>query len=513
VVSDPEPGAVVPPARRLPAGTITSYGFGAVAYGVKDSGFGTFLLLFYNQVVGLPSATVGLIIMMALLIDALVDPAVGFFSDRTRTRWGRRHPWMYGSVLPIMVGWVLLWSPPQALSEPATLAWLFAAALIVRTAVSCYEVPSVALTPELSADYNERTRIMAYRYLFGWFGGLSMLLAAYLWFLAPTPEHANGLLNRDGYRGFALAGALLIAAAILVSAIGTHREIARLPRAAVSPRSLGHSFRELRETIRNRAFAILMAGGVCAYTVQGIGYAMSNYLYTYVWGFRGPTFVYLTLSLFAGVLIAFAAAPRIGRSGSKPAAAWKVVLAGAAINTGPYWLRLLGLFPEPGEALLLPVLFSFFILGTACSVTGFILSASMMADVVEDSEVKTGRRSEGVFFAGFFFVQKCTSGIGIFLAGIMLMLAGFPPQATPGLVGEVTLDRLTLIYVVIYVSLAACAAFFFARFPFGRAEHEARLAKLAGLTPAALDGGDRGGDGGVAGEVAGVDQIGVRRPL
>ena len=73
---------------------MASYGFGAVAYGVKDAGFGTFLLLFYNQVVGLPSATVGLVIMMALLIDAFVDPAVGFFSDRTRTKWGRRHPWM-----------------------------------------------------------------------------------------------------------------------------------------------------------------------------------------------------------------------------------------------------------------------------------------------------------------------------------------------------------------------------------------------------------------------------------
>ncbi len=156
--------AAVPAARRLRSGAMGSYAFGAVAYGVKDAGFGTFLLLFYNQVVGLPSATVGLVVMVALLIDAFVDPAVGFLSDRTRTRWGRRHPWMYGSALPIMVGWVLLWNPPAGWGQGATLGWLFACAVLVRTAVSAYEVPSVALTPELSSDYDERTRIMAWRY-------------------------------------------------------------------------------------------------------------------------------------------------------------------------------------------------------------------------------------------------------------------------------------------------------------------------------------------------------------
>ena len=468
------------PGRRLSNGTMASYGFGAVAYGVKDAGFGTFLLLFYNQVVGLPSATVGLVIMMALLIDALVDPAVGFFSDRTRTKWGRRHPWMYASALPIMVGWLLLWNPPSVMSQPQTLVWLFAMAVLVRTAVSCYEVPSVALTPELTSGYDERTRIMAYRYLFGWVGGLLMLLSAYKYFLAPTAAFPNGLLNRAGYSGFALAGALLIGVAILVSALGTHHEIKHLPNAPIARQTLRDSFAELRETVKNRAFAILMAAGVCAYTIQGISYAMSNYLYIYVWGFKGPTFVYLTIALFSGVFLAFLAAPRLGKSASKPKAAMTAVLCGAALNTTPYWLRMLGVFPEVGESTLLPMLFGFFILGTASNVTGFILGASMMADVVEDSEAKTGRRSEGVFFAGSFFVQKCTSGIGIFFAGMILAVAGFPAKATPGTVPVATIDRLTLIYAGLYIALACVSAFFFSRFPFGRVEHEARLARLAG---------------------------------
>jgi GPH family glycoside/pentoside/hexuronide:cation symporter len=462
---------------------MASYGFGAVAYGVKDAGFGTFLLLFYNQVVGLPSATVGLVIMMALLIDAFVDPAVGFFSDRTRTKWGRRHPWMYASALPIMIGWLLLWNPPSVMSQPQTLIWLFVMAVIVRSAVSCYEVPSVALTPELTSGYDERTRIMAYRYLFGWAGGLLMLLSAYQYFLAPTAAFPNGLLNRAGYSGFALAGALFIGVAILISALGTHHEIKHLPNQPITRQTLRESFAELRETVKNRAFAILMAAGLCAYTIQGISYAMSNYLYIYVWGFKGPIFVYLTIALFSGVFLAFLAAPRLGKSASKPKAAMFAVLLGAVLNTAPYWLRMLGVFPEVGESTLLPMLFGFFILGTASNVTGFILGASMMADVVEDSEAKTGRRSEGVFFAGSFFVQKCTSGIGIFFAGMILAVAGFPAKATPGTVPVATIDRLTLIYAGLYIALACVSAYFFSRFPFGRVEHEARLARLA--TPVA----------------------------
>ena len=276
-----------------------------------------------------------------------------------------------------------------------------------------------------------------------------------------------------------MAGALFIGVAILVSALDTHPEIRHLPNPPIVRQTLRESFAELRQTVKNRAFAILMAAGVCAYTIQGISYAMSNYLYTYVWGFKGPVFVYLTIALFSGVFLAFLAAPRLGRTGSKPKAAMGAVLLGAALNTSPYWLRMLSVFPDVGEPALLPMLFGFFILGTASNVTGFILGASMMADVVEDSEAKTGRRSEGVFFAGSFFVQKCTSGIGIFFAGMILAVAGFPAKAMPGTVPVETIDRLTLIYAGLYIVLACVSAYFFSRFPFGRVEHEARLARLA----------------------------------
>lgn len=479
-MADDRASGAAPSARRLRPRTVFSYGFGAAAYGIKDSGFGTFLLLFYNQVVGLPAATVGLVIMAALVLDAFIDPAIGALSDRTRSKWGRRHPWLYGAALPIALGWIALWNPPSDLSPAAALAWLFVTAAAVRSAVSAYEVPSQALTPELTGDYDERTRITAYRYLFGWAGGLLMLLLAYRVFLAPTADYPNGLLRADGYGEMAVFAAGFMVIAILASALGTHREIPNLPRPDIARGSVKEHFQELGQTVRNKAFLVLMLAGMLAYANQGISYALSNYLYSYVWRFGGTAFAVLPFALMAGVVLAFFLAPRISRRWGKPRAATGSVLVAMTFHTMPYWLRFLGALPPVGDPMLLPILFSIFIIATGVGVAGFIIGASMMADVVEDSEARTGRRSEGLFFSGSFFVQKCTSGLGIFMAGLMLTFAGFPEGAQPGAVPEATIDRLTGIFIAVYLVQGALAAFLFTKFPFGRREHEARLAALAG---------------------------------
>lgn len=462
-----------------------SYGLGSVAYGVKDNGFQTFLLLFYNQVIGLPAASVGTAIMLALVVDAFIDPVIGAASDRTQSRWGRRHPWMYASALPIALGWLLLWNPPE-LGQAAMLGWVFASSIIVRSAVSAYEVPSAALTPELSVDYDERTRIIAYRYVFGWIGGLSMLVMAYSLFLVPTPGQANGLLNREGYQAYAVTGAVLMFMAILVSAAGTHREIGRLPKPIIEPLSLRQIGAELLETIRNKAFVILMAAGLFAYVAQGVSFALSNYFYNFVWRLRGGELMLLPVALMAGVLLAFALAPRAAARFGKRQAGAVFAVAGTALLMLPYLLRLAGLFPPVGDPAMVPVLFGIIIANIACSVSAMMIGGSMMADVVEQSEVSTGRRSEGVFFAGGFFIQKCSSGVGIFAAGVILSLAGFPEGAQPGAVSAPVVDRLTVIFCAAYLALGLGAAWFYNRFPFGRDEHDEHLRALSAQSPSTV---------------------------
>lgn len=470
-------GIAVPVRRRLKTGVTLTYGFGSVAYGAKDAAFGTFLLIYYNQVLGLNSFKVGLVIMAALVLDAFIDPMVGILSDRTRSKWGRRHPWLYASAAPIAIGWLLLWNPPAG-SEAFRLGWLFVTAVITRSAVSCFEVPSQALTPELTTDYDERTRITAYRYLFGWAGGLGIVLLAYGVFLLPSDDYPVGLLNLTGYHRLALAAAFLMVVGVLVSAIGTHGEIQRLPKVDVEPQSFGAVLRELWGTLHNRGFVILILAGVCAYTNQGIGYALSNYFYAYAWRLSPGALQLLPLTLFAGATAAFVIAPRVGRTTSKPRAASLFVLFGALSYVVPYIMLMLDLLPPPGPTRV-AILYPMFAATTALNVSSFILGASMMADVVEESQSRTGRRNEGVFFAGSFFVQKCTSGLGIAAAGSILALAGLQEKMDPATVSQDKVNHLVLMFILIYATLGSVASLLFTRFPFGRAEHEARLSKMA----------------------------------
>ncbi|MEO5938391.1 MAG: MFS transporter [Sphingomonas sp.] len=475
--SDTAGAIAVPVKRRLKTSVTMAYGFGSVAYGAKDAAFGTFLLIYYNQVLGLNSFKVGLVIMGALVLDAFIDPMVGILSDRTRSRWGRRHPWMYASALPIAIGWLALWNPPAG-SESFLLGWLFVTAVITRSAVSCFEVPSQALTPELTTDYDERTRVTAYRYLFGWAGGLSIVLLAYGVFLTARPDYPNGLFNPGGYHNLALVSAALMVAAILVSSLGTHGEISRLPQVETQPQPFGAVLKELWQTVHNRGFVVLILAGVCAYTNQGISYALANYFYAYAWQLSAGALQLLPLTLFAGATAAFIIAPRVGRTTSKPRAACVFVISGATVYASFCALFLFDLLPPPGWSRV-AVLFPLFAIQTALSVSSFILGASMMADVVEESQARTGRRNEGVFFAGSFFVQKCTSGLGIAVAGGILALAGLQDKIGPATASPDKVHNFVLMFILIYGTLALCAAFLFTKFPFGRAEHEARLSGLA----------------------------------
>ncbi|MFM9827762.1 MAG: MFS transporter [Sphingomonas sp.] len=476
-VAAPTASTLVPPARALPPLSRWSFGLGSIAYGIKDNGFATFLLLYYNQVLGLSPGAVGLAIMVAMMVEAFVDPMIGFLSDHTRGTWGRRHPWMYGAALPVALGWWLLWNPPHW-GETATLAYLCGSALLVRIALSAFEIPSSALGPELSSDYDERTRLFSYRYLFGWVGGLGMLSLAYAVFLVPDATHAVGLQNGPGYSRMALFGAVAMAIAIFASSLGLHPEIKHLPKLASSDETVAEHFTAFRQTIRNKGFLILMAAGLCAYTAQGVSFALSNYMYQYVWGLKGVDYQWLSLALLIGAIAAFFLAPRLTRGGDKPRVGAALSVANAVLICSPYTLRLLGFFPENGSPVLLPLLLMIWAVNTACGISAFIIGAAMLSDVVEESEMRTGRRSEGVFFAGSFFVQKMVGGLGIFMSGVLLWIADFPAAAKPGEVPEDVVHRLVLIFVILLAVFYGLASLIYARFPFGRAEHLARLAKM-----------------------------------
>src|SRR5215469_3520660 len=226
------------------------YGLGSIAFGVKDNGFQTILLPFYNLVLHVPAPLVGLAILIALVVDAFLDPIVGQLSDNLRSRWGRRHPLMYLSALPVAVSYLLLWNPP-AWSANALFIYLIVVAIVVRTFITFYEIPSSALIPELTESYDERTSFVSYRVFFGWYGGLTMASLAFLVFMRPDATHKVGQLNPIGYSEYGLVAAVVMFVAIIVSAMGTHRFIPLFRAPAPRRLSLLQYAREMLATLNN----------------------------------------------------------------------------------------------------------------------------------------------------------------------------------------------------------------------------------------------------------------------
>jgi Na+/melibiose symporter-like transporter len=238
--------------KPLSIGTKAAYGFGSVAFGVKNGGFDYFLLLFYSQVIGLDPRLVGIAITVALVADALSDPIVGYWSDNLRSRWGRRHPFMYASALPVALSYFLLWNPPAGWSQTGLFWYLLLLAILVRTFITFYETPSAALVPELTEDYVERSSLVGYRSYFGWTGGnaVTVLMFFFMFPVMATETIADGRFNRGSYELMGVIASVLIFTSIMVSALGTHSRIRHLKQPPPARRITTLTvFREIFETM------------------------------------------------------------------------------------------------------------------------------------------------------------------------------------------------------------------------------------------------------------------------
>lgn len=482
--SGPAPITTSPPAPETPQTTLgvrLAYGFGAVAYGVKDNGFAYLLLFYYDQVLGLSAGWAGFALMTAMLFDAVSDPLVGYISDNWRSRWGRRHPFMYAALLPVAASYLLLWNPPQGLSQGALFTWLLVIAVLVRTLITLYEIPSTALVSEFTDRYDERTTLLSFRYFFAWWGGLIMSIVAYWVFFATDAAGGQGQLEASGYLGYSLFASLLIGLGILVSTVGTHHRIPtlRAPPPPVRKTPL-HVLRELRESLANHSIRVLFLGALAYAGAAGVSAALSIYLATYLWGLSSAQIGWLNVGYLGSAMAALTLAPACGRRfGKKPAAIFMALAAIVPICV-MILLRINGFLPPPGSHELFLMLFVVNTVDIALLISSNILIASMVADVVEESELETGRRSEGVFFAARSFAAKAVSGFGIVGATLMLAIVDFPEDARGvGDVSEEVLARFGILYIITLGFFYLTAVFFYSRYRITREAHERNLHKLS----------------------------------
>ena len=460
--------------------TRIAFGVGGIADGVKNNGFDYFLLFYYSQVLGVSASLVAAALFIALIVDAVSDPVVGYWSDNFRTRLGRRHPFMYASMVPVAIAYFFAWNPPAGMEGNDLFGWLVALTICVRLLFTIYEVPQNALAAELTSDYDTRTSLMSYRYFFAWVGGLSIQIALLALLLRPTEADPSGFFNKDGWHTYGLWAAIVIFLAVLATTAGTHSHIPHLKSPPPQRKlTVGRIFKEILETVSNPSFRALFLATLFGLLATGISASLNQYINGLFWGFTTDQTALLTVAVYISAVIALIVAPLVGKTLGKKRGAIIVGLLAFTIAPAPVLARVLGIMPPNGTDLLFNIVITITVFDVALIIATQMLMGSMIADIVEDSELQTGRRSEGIFFAGISFIRKLAQGSGVMLAAIVLSVASITPGMRPGNVPEAQLQMLGIGYAVSLLSIWMLMIFCVSFYRISREGHEANLRALA----------------------------------
>ena len=464
----------------VPFRTKLAFGIGAGGEAIATFAFATFTFFYYNQVLHLSGTLAGLATTISLVFDAVSDPVVGAISDRWRSRFGRRHPFMLIAAVPLGVVVFCIFSPPAGLSDWTLFAWFTGFSVLMRLFVTLFSVPHLAFGAEMSEDYLQRSTIMSYNAVFGWVGGAGIYLIANLLYFRKTPEFENGLLNGPAYPEFGLVAAVLITSMLLFCVWFTRDRIPLLPQ--VRAETLGMQPRamlsEFVEVLRNNNYLMLLLGLFFLALTIGTQATINLHMNTYFWALVPSEMAWYPLGSGVGFILAFALTRHLHSVFDKRGTAVGALVFVIFFTAAPVLGRLIGWMPPNDHPMLLPILVIFSGGGYGTFAVLNISVMSMLADIADQHELNTGKRKEGIFYSARTFFSKATSALGHLVGGIAIDVIGFPTGAKPGEVPEDVLLQLGLLDGPIAVIPAIVAIYFYRRYSITRAEHAAVRARL-----------------------------------
>ena len=351
---------------------------------------------------GIEPAAIGWIWLVSKVWDAVSDPLVGHWSDSTRSRWGRRRPWLIGAAVPLSLTAMALWLPPSSLAGSAMIGWVGIAFLAFFTAYTAFEVPHLALGAELSQERRERTRIFGTRQVMSTVG---MFGAAVL-----GVEHA---LQGRTEAGVQVGIAGILVALLVVGAI------TRLPREReeFQGRAAENPWRAVRDVLRNPHARLLLF----VFFIESLGSGGIGMLVPFV------TQYVLKMPDATGEMLAFYMVPTLLAvplwvwlaSHFEKRHLWLVAMVMGGGGFGMiFWL-------EEGNWWWMAI--SGAIAGTA-GACGNTLGQALKADVIDYDEYRTGERKEGAYFATWNFVRKLAAGVTGWLVGMVLSAVEYQPD-------------------------------------------------------------------------------------
>jgi len=483
--ASPEPPRTATASRQIGTTRMILYSMSGFGIGCADFIVAVYLLKYYTDHVALSAMLAGTALMIGKLLDGASDPVMGYISDRTKTRWGRRRPWFLVGAAPLALSFIALFSAEGGWSQAQLFLWLLSWNVLFWSAQTVINVPHAALAGEMVEGHNERNAIMGWREALSQLG-LLIGAAAPLLVLGTMQEAATEAARASGLAeevarsaGFAARGdahstmawqfAGLIFVGVLLSFFGT--------REPQSPRTPPRDsiFGDFADTLKNSSFRLFVVIFVFDQIAGGLTATLVLYTIRDWWKFEGAHEMLLIMSFLLSAVVSIPFWVRAGRGLEKST----IFAMGCFLSAG----TLIGatLVPVYGLGLAYAGL-----IGSGFGVGArAVMAMSTMPDIIDEDELRTGTRKDGAYFGMWSLLRKLCRALSIGAAGFGLSLWGYQEGGLEQ--PESALRGIMWMFAIVPAIASVIAGLLFLRLPLTRAKHEATLVELDRRRGAAHD--------------------------
>lgn len=390
--------------------TKVAYGVGEFASEITGSVLAFFFLFFLTNVAGINAGLAGVILLIGKIWDAVNDPIIGWLSDRTQSRWGRRYPWMVLGAIPLGIAFALLWWIPPVSSQIGLFAYYTVIGLTFYIAFTAVVLPYATLGAELTEYYDERTSLISYKAGFSIGASiLGLLIAQGIFTLIDHPERKYVVVGM-------ICGAIG-ALSVYLCVWGTYQRFQSLQRkrTQVSRPPMLPLFQQIRIALSNRPFLLVVGIYLCSWLGVQVTATMLPYFVVNWMQLPDYHFTQMALAVQGTALLMMAFWSYLGKRWGKR----KVYYVGIPLTL----FAQAGLFLlQPGQVL---AMYGIGMLAGAGLAVAYLIPWSMLPDVIDLDELQTGQRREGIFYGFVVQLQKVALAIALFMVGKILDLAGF----------------------------------------------------------------------------------------
>ncbi len=451
------------PPERLPLSMKLAFGAGDLGPAIATSIASFFQLFFLTTVAGLRPAAAGTLLLVVKIWDAVNDPVMGWLTDKTVSKHGRRRPWLLYGALPFGLFFFLQWIVPP-FSDTGKFVYYLVIALLFDTVFTVVNVPYAALTPELTRDYDERTSLNSFRFAFSIGGSLvaASLHQVIVNSFCADPQACQGAGLQPGYLMAGVIWGLCCVLPFIWCFAGTKER--HTPEEGAPELGL---LDQVRVAFSNRPYRFVI--GIYLFSWLAVQITASVLTFYITFWMRNPDLIPVMLLAVQGSAFVFLFVwSTISRRIGKKAVYMIGMVFWIGVQVGLFFL-------QPDQVTLAIILAVLAGVGVA---TAYLIPWSMMPDVIEIDELQTGQRREGLFYGFMVFLQKLGLALGLFLVGLALELQGFNEQASIGQQPESALTAIRVMIGPVPAAILICGIVLTAFYPITRQKHQEILDAL-----------------------------------